>query len=142
MTLNSQGVTGTAETIVDALGQFTIDAKDKIHSILRIVGQFQYRINAVNAEIGGRFGFIVVSDDALAANAVPDPATDSESDWMLNMVYYADDSTLRMHQIDFDNRSARRLPGGEHTLAFVIEGNIATNTVNWGIGARILFSYK
>ena len=142
MTLNGQTLVGTGETVVDALGTYSVDAKERIHSILRIVGDFTYRCASSNAEVAGRIGFHVVSDDALAGLVVPDPALDSESDWMYNRAYSIDAVSTESRKFEIDNRSARRLPGGESTLAFIIEGVIPTNSLVWGVGVRLLLSFK
>ena len=142
MTLNAQILTGTGSSVVNALAGLTAEAQKNVNSVLRIVGDFQYRINTANAEHGGRLGFIVVSNDSLAGLTTPDPQGDPSADWLYNTGWWVDDATLRMHRIPIDTKGSRRIPGADHTLAFVIEGNIASNITNWGIDVRLLYSYK
>ena len=61
--------------------------KARIHTILRIVGEFAIVSDAVNVECWGRFGWIKVTDTAMAASSIPDVTATGESSWMHNAMF-------------------------------------------------------
>jgi len=102
---------------------------------LRVIGNLNYFHNAATFEqfnIG--VGIAVVTKDALAAGALPDPLSDLEQDWYYwhsweGLLGFSDGQ----HQENFDIRTARKLREG-YRLAFMmqsftqeLEGEIQVN---------------
>ena len=128
-------------TIVDLLGAFTVAEKFNIGTILRVFGEVVYRSQTVNANILGRFGLAIVSDDALAAGALPDPLGDDKFGWYWNAVMLWDDTELKYRSSPVNVVTKRKLIGDASTLALVLEGD-ATVTMDFGFGLRILYQKK
>ena len=142
MTLYEQSDAPGAQTIVDALGSFTVAEKRDVRSLIRLVFKYTFHQISANSEIQGRFGFHVITDDALAAGVVPEPLGDSESSWWANESYFADRPEVGFRDVvERDIRTGRRLPGELSTLAFIHDNNVASGgSVGWSIAARILYT--
>ena len=129
-----------AQTVVDLLGGFTVGEKRAIQSIIRIIGHFYYKSQSVNADVHGRWGIHQVTDDAMAALAVPDPLGDFESGWMINTDFSWDRAASEYVREDVDIKSRRRLAGGLNTIAYVLDNSAASNaSVQFSFGFRILY---
>ena len=81
-----------------------------------------------------------VSDDALAAGAVPDPIGDPTAGWMYNEAVQLDEPTLVNTHFERDIRSKRRLEGDRNTIMFALEMN--TGNLVWSMGIRLLYIKK
>ncbi len=90
-------------------------------------------------------GIAVVTQDGLAAGAVPDPFSDFNQDW-----YYWTMRTLQILSTtpsvvqvdwDFDIRSMRRLRGG-YALAMMTESELDLNDFQVNISLRNLWSQE
>ncbi len=129
---------------MDLLGGFTQREKDRVGSIVRVYGEVRIRGQAVNSQVGGRFGMHIVTDDAMSAGALPEALDDADSPWYWNNSFYWDEPTLELKQYPVETRTRRRLPSSKMTLAFIIENNAAlsTQTLEYGFGLRLLFTWK
>ena len=141
-TLDQRQLLAGAEDVLDLLGGLTVAEKQRVGTILRIVGNIYIHNEAVNVQVFGRWGIHLVTDDGLAGLAVPDPTTDLGAAWMWNDHYYVDSSTvgLEPYRREVDIRAKRRIPG-ESTLAYVME-NSGAGDLRYAIGFRLLYSVK
>ena len=100
------------------------DLSESGGTILRMIGQFNYYHEAASIEtFNYGIGVAVITQDALAAGAVPDPQVDLNQDW-----YYWDswEGVLineGQHQVNFDIRTARKLREG-YRLVMVMQSFI------------------
>jgi len=141
-TLDQRQLLAAAEDVSDLLGGLTVAEKQRVGTVLRIVGDIYIHNETVNAQVFGRWGIHPVTDDGLAASAVPDPTTDVGAGWMWNEHFYSDSSTVGRdaYRSKLDIRAKRRI-AGETTLAFVIE-NIGAGPMQYAFGFRLLYSVK
>ena len=124
------------------LGFFTQALKSRVYGIVRVHVQLRYRGQAINAEVYGRYGLHIVTDDALAGGSLPDPRGDSESSWMLNKHFVWDHPTLDQPELEVtDVKAQRRLPN-RSTLLFSLENGHASNAMHYAYGIRLLVSLK
>ena len=129
--------------MVDLLGGLTVADKQRVDKIVRTIMTFRYWQNSANGEVHGRIGMHVVTDDALAAGAVPDPAGDFRSAWYFNEQYYTDDTRVGILDIlKYDTRTQRKIPSLS-TLCWMLEANAGSGgSLIWGLGVRCLYSVK
>ena len=128
-----------AETTLDLLGGLTFAEKRIVARVEVVFGSIHFRSIAANATILGRYGIIVVGDDALAAGALPDPFGDDESSWMWNRELLWDRTDLEHTILEIRTRTRRLIPQGS-TLAFVLENSaLSANTMGWNLGLRLLY---
>ena len=90
-------------------------------TVVRMIGHLDVRSDQVN-ELVYSAGIAVMTRDAFAAGATPDPVSDLV-DW-----YWLDSRFIRQTDIEvvstpFDIRTARKVRGEDRTLAFVIQNN-------------------
>ena len=142
-TLSEIAIAVGNSTLSDLLGGLTVSEKQRVGTVIRIVGQFRYYNVTLNAQTFGRWGIHPATDDAITAAAVPDPLGDFRADWMWNDYYYADSSVAGevQHQ-RFDIRSKRRIPSLS-SLAFMMDVDPAANgSVEFSMAARLLYTVK
>ena len=129
-----------AQVIFDFLGGLTQAEKLEIRKVVRIHFNFMYRANTDGLHVHGRFGLIVVTDDALAVNESPEPIQDSDASWLLNE-FYSSERGDQEHEISRDIRAQRVIPAGS-SLAFVLQSDTASDdSVHWSTGSRILLEH-
>jgi len=118
--------------------------KDRIGTIVRAYGEFRYKSQLINVAIGGRFGLGIVSDDALAVGAVPDPVGDSDFPWYWNQSFFYDRPNSETLRIAFDIKGKRRLNSSKTTLAWVLDNDAIISGANmeYAFGLRLLFTWK
>ena len=92
----------------------------------------------------GAFGISVITRDALAAGAVPDPITDFV-DWYWHKSYYDRTDTgagAAVSHERVDLRSARQIRGVGRTMAFIFDVNSgSTGDVIFSVSARLLLAH-
>ena len=117
--------------------------KEKVDTILRTIWTFNVRCSAAGFRCFGRFGLVQVTDDALAAGAVPDPLGDTQSAWMLNFKFFQEEADNRHIYYEGDLKAKRKLRGLGQSIAIVMESDAAsTATAVVSFGIRTLFSLK
>ena len=143
LTLTNQSIGVGAQTLTDALGAFTLAEKQQIMNIKRVVGTFRVRSASAGSIATGRYGLVKVTDDALAASAVPDPLGDLESDWLLNHHFYQEEGQNIPFSREIDNKSGRTLRGFGQTLAWVLDNSSgSTASIVYAIGLRFLLGIR
>ena len=141
--LDEQNIAIGAQDVTDLLGGLTVSDKQRVGTVLRIVGDFIYHNTTLNAQTFGRWGIHVVTDDAMTAGALPDPSGDFRGAWMWNSHFYIDRSVAgdSVHE-RFDIRSKRIIPSLS-TLAWILEiGSAANGAMDYSWTARLLYSVK
>ena len=143
-TLLNQSTGVGSQTIVDVLGALTVAEKHQVGTILRTIYRFSLRHSVAGSRVAVRFGGIKVSDDALAAGAVPDPFGDLEAGWMYNEWVFQEQADNNTISIERDIKAKRRLQGLAETIAFVLDNDpgSAAGSAIWSIGLRTLFSIR
>ena len=134
--INQTTVVGGVTTF-DLLGGLTVAEKRNVARVDRCFGDFMFRGQNANTALAGRFGLIVVTDDAMAALVVPDPLNDDESSWYWNQVLLWDEPTVEYARVRMDAKTRRRIPQSS-TMAFVCEVT-AGQTMDWHVGLRLLY---
>ncbi len=124
----------------------TVHAGVGLATVRRALLHFDFMHNGVDVSVSEQeifIGIAVVTEDALAAGSLPDPASDFNHDW-----YYW---TFRTHkwttaasqppQIswDADIRSMRRLRGG-YRLVMISENDMQDNATILRTGMRLLWN--
>ena len=137
-TLNEASPGPGGQQITDLLGGFTLTEKHNISGVVTIHWDLSLRATTPGQNIHGRFGMIVVEDDALAASAVPEAVTDGDAPWLLNRFWNflssADESKYLSGQV-----KARRRIGIKETLAFIFESDSTSDgSVDMAFGMRVL----
>jgi len=144
-TLNAQLDAAGTLTSFDALGSLLISEKNEIRKVVTVHGRFNYSSDVGGQHVFGRFGLIVVTDDAMATGggALPDPDIDTASPWYWNDAYATEtDNLATERELRFALRTQRLIPA-EYTLAFSMKVNPGvTATVHWNVGLRILLEHK
>ena len=125
-----RGLASTVLTTVSVGSQLVLEIVDQIidgvpdSTIERIVGAIKINPAANALNVFYRTGLVVVTDDAMAAGAVPDPFADPASWLWESSGALITDSTTKPDSgvvIPIDVRSRRRLRQEDMSLAFVIE---------------------
>ena len=105
-------------------------------TIVRTRGECLFTtLTAVDADVTGAFGIIIVSSDAatIGITAIPGPISDIENDWYvwepLNLhsrsTTESESSLTQSHRIKFDSRGMRKIKLGD-TSVLVLEIRSAT----------------
>ena len=133
---------GTTTTF-DALGGMTTAEKDQVDQVVRVHLAFDYSSDSAN-HVFGRFGLVVVTDNALAigSSSVPNPISDVDDRWLTNM-FFADEiaETVGVNWIPVDVRVRRNILNG-HSLMFSMAIDAAsTANTHWSVGMRILLRH-
>jgi len=137
-TLDEATLAAGGQTIVDMLGGFTLTEKHNISGVITIHYAFYFRANIPNTNVHGRWGIIVVEDDALAVNQVPEPALDGDAPWLINK-HYMVESTIDEHRVHEGQVKARRRIAIKQTLAFVVDNDAASDSsLDFAIATRPL----
>ena len=129
-------VAASAAVLLTTLGGQTIN-----NTILRTRGRFSVAPNAVDGNIQGAFGCVVVSDPAVAAGvaSIPTPITEEDDEgWFVYepFTYQSRSVELVSMAYDFDSRAQRRLIEG-FSVAIVVENNTA-NSFDFTVSASFL----
>ena len=138
ITVGSQSALEVLDQLDDALIQGA--------TITRILGRVYIIPNTANVDMHWYGGLIVVTSDALVANAVPDPSTDEEQGWLWkdyalivgNLNEIPEGGVIR-----FDSRSQRILRRNEDRLVFVQDSHAdggGTMRVSWMM--RVLLKHR
>ena len=100
-------------------------------TIMRILGHVDLRASATNSNLFWRLGVILVSDDAIAVSAVPDPFEDAAA-WMYENSGLFSASNInepqQMTQLPIDIRVKRRMPQEDLSLAMILENMSGSST--------------
>ena len=137
-TLNETNTLAGFATAFDALGGFTLTEKHNLSGFITCHYDFHWKSAAVNAQVFGRWGLIVVEDDAMAAGVLPEAIQDSDAPWLHNQHFHWDESSLTERFVHGQMKAKRRI-GIKETLMFQVQVNASSNSsVDWGIGMRIL----
>ncbi len=133
-----------AESVSDLFGGLTTAEKNDVGTVLRVIGSFDVRSATAGNIASGRFGLVLVTDDALAGTTVPDPLQDVASSWLLNRSFFQEDAANVPRTYEFDVRSQRRLPGNEYTIAIVVQSDVGSTvgSLNFGFAMRVLYRVK
>lgn len=86
-------------------------------------------------------GVAVVTQDALAAGAMPDPLTDPGQDWYYwthRQMKIVSANNQPMHYWEIDIRTARRLRGG-YRLALIVQNPVQEEATNLNVATRALW---
>ena len=143
VTLLNQNVAAGVNSAVDALGLFTVGEKRQIHGIERCVLDIAFSGFAANNNVAGRWAMVQVTDDAMAAGAVPDPFGEPTAGWVFNEALLWDDADLNLHHLHFDLRTRRRLDGARNTFALMVENSASSSaSLQYYSSARILFTWR
>ena len=112
-------------------------------TVVRMIGSLDLQPAAVNLNTYGAFGICVVSRDAVAAGAVPDPITDLV-DWYYHVSFYMNQQQeLKVEKFPFDIRTKRLIRGVDRTLVAILEVAAAAATgVNFSTFLRLLLMRK
>ena len=143
-TLTGTTLTDGGSVLSDLLGSFTIAEKEKVGTVLRVIWSWNVRAFTAGNLVSGRFGWIKVTDEAIAMNSVPGPSTDFGSSWMHNEFFEQEDAANVPAYLKGDSKSKRRLDGLGQSIAFVAESNGAASvgSAQFSFAGRILFSLK
>ena len=142
-TLAENSVVAGAISTSDLLSGLSQEEKVDVGTILTVHWQFTMGQGSSNAENHGRWGMMIVTQDAFIGGQIPEPLGDHQANWYWNEAYFLDEPDLRERQFRGQARTKRRLPSGEHTLAFAIESaSGSSGTLKFGVGFRILYSHK
>ncbi len=112
-------------------------------TVMRMLGAFNVRVDADGATIIVGMGVCVVTRDAFAAGAIPEPITDLVDWYFLKHTHQQGlTATARIvRDYEFDIRSKRRIRGVDRTLVAVIENSgISNATVLVGVSTRLLLA--
>ena len=90
-------------------------------TVLRMIGHLDVRSDQTN-ELVYSAGIALMTRDAFAAGATPDPVTDLV-DWYWLDSRFIRSSVLETVNTPFDIRTARKVRGEDRTLAFIIQNN-------------------
>ena len=144
-TLNAQLDVAATLTSADALGALTVAEKNEIGKVLRIHGMFEYSAEVGGSHVFGRFGLIVVTDDAMATGggALPDAGIDTGSPWMMTHPFSTEADNLAIpREIPLDVKVKRRIPQ-QYTLAFSHKVDpAATTALHWSVSMRLLLEHR
>ena len=111
---------------------------DSGFTIIRAIGKILIRPSTGSVDYFGAFGLGVVSRDAVAAGALPEPNGDLYQ-WYLQTAFLRRSVAVEFVEFPFDLRSSRKIPSENHTLAAVIDNAGGSgSTLNWAIEARLL----
>ena len=140
-TIDNQTTNTGSQTILDVLAGLQGFDKGDIRRIIRCILTFSVRSSAAGSLVNGRFGLVVVTNDAFTAAAVPDPAGDLSASWLVNTHYYQEDAANVPVDRPADLRASRLLPGALRTLVFVLDAGGTANSV-WNLGLRVLLGMR
>ena len=133
-------VVPNATATFDVLGGFTVQEK----FLLRVYFDFHYGSQSLNQAVYGAWGLHVVTDDALAAVAVPDPAAaaEPESSWMWWQHFFQDTSQLEKLTIIGKTLTQRLIPN-RSSLVFTLNNDIASDgNMEFSVNLRTLFEWR
>ena len=110
--------------------------------VLRMIGELQLTAQSADQDGFGAFGVTMVTRDAVAGAAVPDPIIDLV-DWYYHQNWFNNESRVGDFQeagrTRFDIRTARRIRGEDRTLVAVFENNAASaQAVKFSTTVRLL----
>ena len=134
-----------AQAIFDLLPPGTIPVGVQAGvTILRMIGELQLTAQSADQDGFGAFGIALMSRDAVAASAVPDPIADLV-DWYYHQNWFNNESRVGDFQeagrTRFDIRTSRKVRGEDRTLAAVFENNAASaQAVKFSVTTRMLLS--
>ena len=142
-TLNAQSSNVGTEVAFDALGALTVADKNEIRRVVTVHFDFDYSSDAATQHVFGRFGLIVVSDDAMAVPQVPDPVGDADASWMMNHHYHTEADNSDPPRVIRDHVKVSRLIPPKYTLAFVLEVTAGgVGALHWSVGMRLLLEHR
>jgi len=145
-------------TMVAAVAQSVIDltplsitslgfAGNSGGTIKRMIGDLRFETTGAGPDhVDVDIGIVVVTADALAAGAVPDPVSDFTTDWYfwkhLDQHLPSNNAeSFNQGVIEWDIRTARKLRGG-YRLALVIDKGASIFVLNFSFGMRGLWTIK
>ena len=127
----------------DLLAGLTQAEKVDVGTVLAVHIQATLGQSTANAEVTGRWGLIVQTQDGFAAGASPEPLEDHQANWYWNEAYFIDRPDVEEIRFERSLKTKRRLPSAEHTLIFSIEsGAGSAGVLKYGFGFRLLYSHK
>ena len=132
--------------VFDVLGGLSVAEKNEIRRVLTVHGRFSYAAATGGSHTFGRYGLIVVNDDAIAVGAVaslPNPIGDSDSSWMWNDHFHTEmASTVQSKDDAFQAKASRLIPLG-FSLLFALEvSSAAATSVHWSVAMRVLLEHR
>ena len=142
-TLENFSLGSATSANIDALGAFTVIAKQDVGTVLRVIGTMTFRAAGAGSLVTGGVGMVRVTDDAMAAGALPDPLGDLSSSWLFNQRWSQEDAANVPVRYDVDVKSRRRLDGFGQTIALVLQSSsasVGSTLVNSSF--RLLFQVK
>ena len=132
-----------AISVFDALGAFTVREKDRIARIETVIGRFTHQSSTEGARRHGAFGLHVVTDDAMAAAAVPDPIGDEDSAWYWHEEFNAESVGGESITSRWQTRTKRVLASSKMTLMFAAQVSSASDSaIIYSVNMRVLFTWK
>ncbi len=135
----SISIAANGQAIFDMLGNFTGASRLGI-TLVRLLLGAQVRPGAGAATCVGDHAVGLVTQDAMTALAVPDPGSqDRVNWWMWDSVNARNNVTDEPILYNYDIKTARRLPGEDWTLAYVVDNAASSATsLNVEIDFRLL----
>jgi len=137
-------VAPAGQAIVDLLSTESPAALEPKLTVIRAIVEVGIHGSSSGTSWYGAFGMSVITRDALAAGAVPDPISDFV-DWYWHKNYYGRSTVGGGPQIErfpIDLRTARAIRGVGRTLAFILDVNAASGSgVNFSVSARLLLAH-
>ena len=107
-------------------------------TVLRAIINLQFDAVTANQQISGNFGLCVVTRDAFAGGALPDPITDLV-DWYLLRPFRLINPDRRVMELNFDLHTSRRIRGEDRTLVSVTESDSGSaSNLGFSFGFRLL----
>jgi len=129
-----------AASVADITGN-AVAAGRQGGSVLRFMGRLQIFQTSQNQTVDLALGVTLVSADALAAGAVPDPQTDLQQSWYywtrIRAQMAIDDNNISLSR-EFDIRTSRRIRSDQR-LILVFEAGALAGTIGVSVSARLLW---
>ena len=136
-------VTANGMAIVNLTDLFTTAEKVGA-TVIRIIGVLRLWAGAVGAITEGTAGIAYVSNEADAASAFPDPATDAQVPWMwwqgisTGTILGTAVGDIPSNNVPFDVKAMRKFRAGIDDVHMMIENHDGTNTFQFTVAARTL----
>ena len=113
-------------------------------TVLRMIGTLELTAQTADQDVFGSLGIAVMTRDAFAGAAVPDPILD-HVDWYYQQNWFNNESRVgdlqEAGRTSFDIRTARRIRGEDRLLAAVFENSSASAAaIKFRLSVRLLLT--
>ena len=141
-TLENSSINAGTTIAGDALGGLTDTEEERIANFKRFIFLATVRSSTAGNPAGGRFGLAIVTKDAFAAAALPEPIVDTDYPWLFNVPFMQEELQNIPVIIERDLKSNRRFPMG-HRLVFIAEsGGVSVGSLVFNFSMRFLYTFK